>query len=78
MAGGWHFRGMVRGEGAERPVSHEVDAGRVFLLSDNRSLHDDSRDFGSVELSTCKDLISFRLWGAEGFFMSRSRFEYVH
>lgn len=78
MAGGWHFRGMVRGETPERPVKHEVGPGMVYLLSDNRSLHDDSRDFGAVDQATCKDLVAFRLWDRDGFFSSKSRFDYIH
>lgn len=78
MAGGWHFRAMVQGEAADRPVKEEVGSGLLYLLSDNRSLHDDSRDFGAVEASTCKAQVLFRLWGKEGFFGSRHRFDYIH
>lgn len=77
MAGGWHFRARVGGTSRDPPVRHEVGEGRVYLLSDNRTLHDDSRDFGAVMADTCKEAIRFRLWGREGFFGSSSRFEYV-
>lgn len=73
MAGGWHFRAMVRGESPESPVKSVVGPGRVYLVSDNRSLHDDSRDFGAVPAETCKDLIVYRLWQREGFFGSEER-----
>ncbi len=78
MAGGWHFRALVQGESAEAEVKHEVGPGKVYLVSDNRSLHDDSRDFGTLDASTCKDQILFRLWGKEGFFSTKHRFEYIH
>lgn len=78
MAGGWHFRAMVQGEAVEAPVKHDVGPGKVYLLSDNRSLHDDSRDFGTLDASTCKDQILFRLWGKDGFFSTKHRFEYIH
>jgi signal peptidase I len=78
MAGGWHFRSMVKGHTPERVVKHEVGPGRFYLLSDNRSLHDDSRDFGAIDAATCKELISFRLWDHQGFFSADQRFEYVH
>ena len=60
MAGGWHFRARVAGEAPERASSHEVGPGRVFLASDNRTLHDDSRDFGAIEADTCKEAVLFR------------------
>jgi signal peptidase I len=78
MAGGWHFRANVDGQSADRPVKAEVDAGMLYLLSDNRTLHDDSRDFGALPASSCKEAVIFRLWGKEGFFSTRHRFEYIH
>jgi signal peptidase I len=38
------------------------EAGKLFLVSDNRSMHEDSRDFGQVDASTCEHIV-FRLWG---------------
>lgn len=76
LAGGWHFRGMVAGI-TESPEEHRVGPGRVYLVSDNISFHDDSRDFGAVPAQTCKEKVFFRLWGKEGFGDHRRRFEYV-
>lgn len=39
-----------------------VEAGKLFLVSDNRSMHEDSRDFGQVDASTCEHIV-YRLWG---------------
>lgn len=39
-----------------------VEAGKVFLVSDNRLLHQDSRDFGQIEAATCEHVV-LRLWG---------------
>lgn len=39
-----------------------VEAGKLFLVSDNRGMHQDSRDFGLVEASRC-ERVAFRLWG---------------
>jgi len=77
MAGGWHFRAVVQGESPESPVKSEVGPGRVYLLSDNRTLHDDSRDFGAVEADTCRDLVVYRFWDKSGFFKSEERFSVV-
>lgn len=66
MAGGWHFIGRVPKAQPEGLRNFKVEPGSVFLASDNRELHDDSRDFGSVPLSSCDRRIVFRPWGAKG------------
>ena len=53
--------------------SIHVPLGKLYLFSDDRYLHLDSRDFGSVPEATCQHLI-FRLWGAEGFTDGAHRF----
>ena len=40
----------------------KVEPGKVFLVSDDRHLHQDSRDFGQVDIATCEHVV-FRLWG---------------
>ncbi|MEA2746470.1 MAG: signal peptidase [Myxococcales bacterium] len=40
----------------------KVEPGKVWLVSDNRHIHKDSRDFGSVDASACEHVV-FRLWG---------------
>jgi signal peptidase I len=52
--------------------SAKVEAGKVFLVSDNRLMHLDSRDFGQVDVSTCSHIV-YRLWG-ERFTDSSRRF----
>ena len=78
MGGGWHFRARVAGRSPDRPTTHEVGPGRVYLVSDNRTLHDDSRDFGAIDVESCREAVVFRLWGREGFLGSSKRFEYIH
>lgn len=73
IADSWHMRGLVPGKPIT-PYEHKVGEGRVFLLSDDRTFHDDSRDFGAVPKDTCKDMIAFRLWSKEGFTDSEHRF----
>lgn len=46
----------------ERQTTMVVAPGKAFLVSDNRHIHYDSRDFGPVEASTCEHVV-FRLWG---------------
>lgn len=71
--GAWTYA-MLRSSEHPEP-SHGVtvvEEGRMFLVSDNRHLHQDSRDFGLVEASTCEHVV-FRLWG-ESFLDSSRRF----
>lgn len=78
LAGGWHFEARSLTASNESPRDHTVGPGRVYLLSDNRSYHDDSRDFGAVPADSCKEQIVFRLWGKDGFFGEKRRFNVIH
>lgn len=40
-----------------------IEEGTLYLVSDNRYLHQDSRDFGLVDAAACEHVV-FRLWGA--------------
>jgi signal peptidase I len=51
----------------------EVNAGQVWLASDNRMLPFDSRDYGALDLDDCKETVIFRLVSARGFFDVESR-----
>lgn len=62
--------------GIETHKHVEVEGSHVYLLSDNRMMHLDSRDFGSVPQHTCQR-ISFRLWGAAGYNDSKHRLSVV-
>jgi signal peptidase I len=78
LNGRLHKRGAVEGHRV-RPegVKREVGPNQVFLLSDNRLLPWDSRDFGPVDRVACKETVLFRLWGKRGFMDSSSRFSYI-
>jgi signal peptidase I len=74
MAGGWHFIGRSpRPPKATAPRKFKVETARVFLISDNRDIHDDSRDFGALPVDTCDRRIVFRLWSAKGWMDSGPR-----
>ncbi len=61
-------------EGAsDHPTQVHVPAGKSYLFSDNRYLHLDSRDFGSLPQASCQHLF-FRLWGTSGFTDASHRF----
>jgi signal peptidase I len=57
---------------AARDTVTEVEAQKVFLASDNRVLHLDSRDFGTVQSASCQRIV-FRLWGATGWGDTKKR-----
>jgi signal peptidase I len=40
----------------------KVEPGKLWLVSDDRHIHKDSRDFGTVDVSSCEHVV-FRLWG---------------
>lgn len=52
--------------------SATVEPGKLYLVSDNRFMHQDTRDFGQVDASTCLHVV-YRLWG-ESFTDSSRRF----
>jgi signal peptidase I len=49
-----------------------VEPGKWFLVSDDRHIHLDSRDYGEVEPSTCQHIL-FRFVGGAGFSDAKSR-----
>jgi len=56
----------------EPPTVATVEAGRWYLVSDDRHIHVDSRDFGTVDPATCEHIV-FRLQSAKGFGDSKTR-----
>jgi signal peptidase I len=66
MGGGWHHRGRTKGTVNPVTSKTEVGQGMVFLLSDNIDLHDDSRDFGTLERASCTERIIFRFVSKNG------------
>jgi signal peptidase I len=78
LAGVLHLRGDAT-EAALPPLDQEfeVPEGDVFLVSDNRLFPYDSRDFGPVPRSTCRESVMFRLWSKAGLRDQENRFTYV-
>jgi signal peptidase I len=60
----------------EPPTKVTVEAGRWFLVSDNRHVHLDSREYGQVDPRTCQHIV-FRLVSAAGFADSRRRLNVI-
>ena len=70
--GAWTFEFLSHPEMLTGNHSAVVEAGKLYLVSDNRLMHQDSRDFGLVDSSTCEHIV-FRLWG-ERYAASTRRF----
>lgn len=61
--GAWSFQYLIASEGLSGGTHNAiVEPGKVYLVSDNRLMHQDSRDFGQVDEATCEHIV-FRLWG---------------
>jgi signal peptidase I len=53
-----------------------IETGKWFLVSDDRHIHLDSRDFGTMTTTACQHVV-FRILGGGGFFDSQSRFSII-
>jgi signal peptidase I len=67
---------LLAQEHAEGNRSVKVDPGKIVLVSDNRHMHQDSRDFGSIDPSSCQHIL-FRLWGRAGYGDAPHRFNII-
>jgi signal peptidase I len=76
MGSSWHYRGSGGAALTSSKTTRVVPAGMVFLLSDDRDIHDDSRDFGPVRPETCHK-VYFRLWGKRGWSDDRRRMSVI-
>ncbi len=61
----------------ETKFETRVTNGLVFLLSDNRTLHYDSRDYGQVDPNTCQHVV-FRVFGPNGWTDSDHRLTFLY
>ena len=71
LAGNTHPSLRATG-GADRDTKATLEPGKVYLVSDDRPLHLDSRDFGTVPASACHTIVA-RLWGTTGWGDARRR-----
>jgi signal peptidase I len=79
MGSGWHYRGhSAKPRFGVDKITADVRPGMLYLLSDDRDWHDDSRDFGQVPVASCTHKIVFRLWGGMGMSADPLRFEFIH
>jgi signal peptidase I len=72
-----HLRGESDGSAEATRLELTLKEGQVALVSDNRRYPYDSRDYGAVERKTCTETAFFRVVGADGFFDTERRFQYI-
>ena len=61
---------------AAPPTKTTVESGKWFLVSDDRHVHLDSRDFGQIDPATCQHIV-FRIEGRRGLGDSRTRLSVI-
>jgi signal peptidase I len=71
LGGGLH-PALRAQKGATRDSKAEVEPGKVYLVSDNRVMHLDSREVGMVAPSSCHH-VALRLWSSAGWSDSKKR-----
>ena len=60
--GAWSYGVLRHTEFPSGGNPARIEVGKLYLVSDDRHFHQDSRDFGLVDESTCEHVV-FRLWG---------------
>lgn len=60
--GAFTYSVLAHPEYREGTRTAKVEEGKLYLVSDDRHIHSDSRDFGAVDASSCEHVV-FRLWG---------------
>jgi signal peptidase I len=75
--GSVHERGEAEAIADLPNFEAKLAPGETLLVSDNRRFPYDSRDFGALDRSTCKETVFLRLFGREGFFHAPTRFTYI-
>jgi signal peptidase I len=69
---GIDFSAIRSGDHPESPKLAIVETGKWFLVSDDRHIHLDSRDYGQIDPTTCQH-ITFRLVSAQGWGDKKAR-----
>jgi signal peptidase I len=79
LGGVHHQRGLIPKDTSLRPapIKREIEAGAVYLVSDNRFYPFDSRDFGPLPRASCGEAIVFRLVSRLGFSHVKSRLMWI-
>lgn len=79
-AGGTEYTRARASQPLPKPTPFRVTVPdrQIFIASDDRHYHDDSRDFGPVPKDGCRERIVFRLWSARGWTDDVRRMMFIH
>lgn len=77
VGGTLHRRGIGKPTSTPRVFTKAVQGDEVFLVSDNRVHPFDSRHFGTLPASACRESVVFRLVSRDGFFDVANRLDYI-
>jgi signal peptidase I len=80
LGGVHHKRALIPDKAALRPGTlnkRRIEAGSVYLISDNRLFPFDSRDFGPLPEASCKETVLFRLVSRLGFSDVEHRLDWI-
>lgn len=73
-----HMRGTIAGPNARDVIrKSEVSERNVYLVSDNRAFPMDSREYGAIPKSSCKEQIFFRIKSLKGMGDVATRLMYI-
>ncbi len=62
-----HMRAAALGSDSQQVIrKSEVSQGNVYLVSDNRAFPMDSREYGAIPKSSCKEQVFFRIKSKKG------------
>src|ERR1700722_8676925 len=70
------FSALRENDHPEPPTKAVVEGGRWYLVSDDRHIHVDPRDFGQIDPSPCRHVV-FRVESGAGFGDSKKRLSIV-
>jgi signal peptidase I len=70
------FTVLRSGDHPEPPTTANVTTGLWYLVSDDRHIHVDSRDFGQIDTAACQHIV-FRLASAAGFSDEKHRLSLI-
>jgi signal peptidase I len=79
IGGVHHQRTLIPSIATPKPtaLNREIEAGAIFLVSDNRLYPFDSRDFGPLPQAGCREAVVFRLVSRLGFSDVKKRLSWI-
>jgi signal peptidase I len=71
-----NFYALISADRPEPMTKIRPEGNQWFLVTDNRHIHVDSRDYGPIDTTGCRHIV-FRLYGGDGFGDAKKRLSLV-